>query len=91
MVASAAASGRLPATPTSRWTTLPRNWVPDTSGGRDVVTQRQREREDRPGHDGRERERQDDPPERGAGTAAQVARGLQHRARDALEARIDGQ
>ena len=54
---------------------------------RDVVTERQREREDRAGHDRRERERQDDPAERDAGARAQVARGLQQRVRDALEAR----
>ena len=33
IVATAAASGRLPETPTSRCTTLPRNWVDETSVG----------------------------------------------------------
>ena len=45
---------------------------------RDVVAERQREREDRAGHERRERERQDDAPERRAAPRAQVGRRLEH-------------
>ena len=58
---------------------------------RDEVAEREREREDRAGHDARERERQHDRAERRRALRAEIARGLDQRAGHALERCVDRQ
>ena len=59
--------------------------------GRDEVAQREREREDRAGHDAGERERQHDGAERRRSLRAQVARGLDQRAGHPFQRGVDRQ
>ena len=58
---------------------------------RDVVTERQREREDRAGDEGRDDQRQDHPPERRQPAPAEIRRRLEEGVRDPLQARVDRQ
>ncbi len=58
---------------------------------RDVVAERQREREDRAGDDARQRERQDHAAQRPAAVAAEIARRLDVGVGDPLERRVDRQ
>ena len=87
--AYAAASGTLFATPDVLVDHVPDELRVADERRRDVVAEREREREDRAGHDPGEGERPHHAAERDPASGPQVARGLQVGARDPLERRVD--